>query len=70
MRSIDAVKLFDTVYVMTKGGPGMATEMVNMYSYIVGFQHFRIGYATTISFIFTFVITFLLTKMIQATKAV
>ena len=48
----------------------MATEMVNMYSYIVGFQHFRIGYATTISFIFTFVITFLLTKMIQATKAV
>lgn len=70
MRSIDAVKLFDTVYVMTKGGPGMATEMVNMYSYIVGFQHFRIGYATTISFIFTMVITFLLTKMIQVTKAV
>ena len=70
MRAIDAVKLFDTVYVMTKGGPGSATEMVNMYSYIIAFQHFRIGYATTISFIFTMIVTILLTKMIKATKAV
>ena len=70
MRAIDAVKLFDTVYVMTKGGPGSATEMVNMYSYIIAFQHFRIGYATTISFIFTIIVTVLLTKMIKATKAV
>ena len=70
MRCIDAVKLFDTVYVMTKGGPGMATEMVNMYSYIVAFQHFRIGYATTISFIFTMAITILLTRLIKASHAV
>ena len=70
MRAIDAVKLFDTVYVMTKGGPGSATEMVNMYSYIIAFQHFRIGYATTISFIFTIIVTVLLTKMIKVTKAV
>lgn len=70
MRCIDAVKLFDTVYVMTKGGPGSATEMVNMYSYIVAFQHFRIGEATTISFIFTMVVTVLLTKLIQLSKAV
>lgn len=65
MRAIDAVKLFDTVYVMTKGGPGLATEMVNMYAYIVGFQFFRIGYATTISFVFTLIVTFVLTKLIQ-----
>ena len=70
MRAIDAVKLFDTVYVMTKGGPGSATEMANMYSYIIAFQHFRIGYATTISFIFTMIVTILLTKMIKVTKAV
>ena len=55
---------------MTKGGPGSATEMVNMYSYIIAFQHFRIGYATTISFIFTMIVTILLTKMIKVTKAV
>ena len=34
------------------------------------FQHFRIGYATTISFIFTIIVTVLLTKMIKVTKAV
>lgn len=70
MRCIDAVKLFDTVYVMTKGGPGSATEMANMYSYIVAFQHFRIGEATTISFIFTMIVTVLLTKLIQMSKAI
>ncbi len=70
MRCIDAVKLFDTVYVMTKGGPGSATEMANMYSYIVAFQHFRIGEATTISFIFTTIVTVLLTKLIQMSKAI
>lgn len=70
MRAIDAVKLFDTVYVMTKGGPGLATEMVNMYAYIVGFQFFRIGYATTISFVFTLIVTFVLTKLIQRAKVI
>jgi len=70
MRCIDAIKLFDTVYVMTKGGPGMATEMVNMYSYVVAFQFFRIGYATTISFIFTIIVTVLLTKLIKASNAI
>lgn len=70
MRAIDAIKLFDTVYVMTKGGPGMATEMVNMYSYIVAFQHFRIGYATTISFIFTTLVTILLGRLIKMSNAV
>ena len=65
IRAIDALKIFDSIYVMTKGGPGSATETMNMYSYVVGFNFYRIGYATTISLIFTVVVTIVLSKLIR-----
>ncbi len=65
IRAIDALKIFDAIFVMTKGGPGSATETMNMYSYVVGFNFYRIGYATTISFIFTIVVTIVLSKLMQ-----
>lgn len=68
IRAIDALKIFDAIFVMTKGGPGSATETMNMYSYVVGFNFYRIGYATTISFIFTMVVTVVLSKLLQRTN--
>ncbi len=68
IRAIDALKIFDAIFVMTKGGPGSATETMNMYSYVVGFNFYRIGYATTISFIFTMVVTVVLSKLMQRTN--
>ena len=65
IRAIDALKIFDSIYVMTKGGPGRATETMNMYSYVGGFNFYRIGYATTISLIFTVVVTIVLSKLIR-----
>jgi multiple sugar transport system permease protein len=65
LRAIEALKAFDTIYVMTKGGPGSATETMNMYAYTVGFEFYRIGYATTISFIFTMVVSVILSKLFQ-----
>ena len=58
LRTIDALKAFDLIYVMTRGGPGLATETANMYAYTIGFQYFRIGYATTAALVFTFIVTF------------
>jgi multiple sugar transport system permease protein len=57
LRVIDALKAFDLIWVMTKGGPGVASETTNLYAYMVGFQYFRIGYATTIAFVFTYIVT-------------
>jgi multiple sugar transport system permease protein len=70
MRAIDAIKAFDIIYVMTKGGPGIVTETINMYAYTVGFKYFRIGYATTISFIFTIIVTMLLNKLFAKTQSI
>jgi multiple sugar transport system permease protein len=45
-RSIDALKTFDIIYVMTGGGPAFATETMNLYIYAQGFQYFKLGYAS------------------------
>jgi len=47
-RLIDTLKLFDTIYAMTQGGPGTASETVNLYLFTVGFTYFRMGYASSV----------------------
>lgn len=46
LRSIDALKTFDIIYVMTAGGPGFASETLNIYAYSLGFGYFRFGAAS------------------------
>ncbi|HEX3044695.1 MAG TPA: sugar ABC transporter permease [Bacillota bacterium] len=46
LRSIDALKTFDIIYVMTTGGPGFASETLNIYAYSLGFGYFRFGAAS------------------------
>jgi ABC-type sugar transport system permease subunit len=47
---IDLVKLFDTVYIMTAGGPGGSTETVSFYTYFTGIRFFHVGYGAALSF--------------------
>jgi multiple sugar transport system permease protein len=47
LRSIDALKTFDIIYVMTAGGPGFASETLNIYAYNLGFGYFRFGAASS-----------------------
>ena len=43
LRGMDALQLFDEVYVLTAGGPGRLTSVINLYFYQFGFRQFRIG---------------------------
>lgn len=52
IRFIDAFKVFDTVYVMTQGGPGNATLMLPNYIYQQGIQFFKVGYSSATAFVF------------------
>ena len=45
---ISAIAVFDVVYVLTKGGPNNATNVINYYSYVKAFQDFDFGYAAAI----------------------
>nr|WP_246710794.1 sugar ABC transporter permease [Mesorhizobium sp. RMAD-H1] len=46
LRSADILKLFDMVFVMTRGGPGAATDLVSIYIQRVGFRVFDVGTAS------------------------
>ncbi|MGQ9627085.1 MAG: carbohydrate ABC transporter permease [Anaerolineae bacterium] len=67
LRAVEAVKIFDIIFVTTAGGPGSATETITMYARMVGMQQFNLGYGSTVSYtllivsiiIFTFLIRFL-----------
>jgi multiple sugar transport system permease protein len=51
-RLLDAIKLFDVIYVMTGGGPGSSTYTASFYLYQIGFQQFHLSKATAGSWIF------------------
>lgn len=57
IRFIDAFKVFDTVYVMTGGGPGTATEMLPNFIYRQGLRFFDVGYAASLAILFVLVMT-------------
>jgi multiple sugar transport system permease protein len=57
--SITAFKVFDTVAVLTQGGPTGASEVLLYVIYLEGFQYFRIGYAAALTLIFlAFILVF------------
>ena len=51
IRLIDLTKLFGLIFVLTFGGPGGATETVAFNTYLVGFNDFRMSYASALSYV-------------------
>lgn len=52
LQILASLKVFDQVYLLTKGGPNNSTRPVVEYVYDVGFTGYRLGYASAISYIF------------------
>jgi multiple sugar transport system permease protein len=46
---IGAIQVFDTIIVLTGGGPGDASKSVVIYIYEQAFQNFDLGYASTVA---------------------
>ncbi len=61
IRLIEASKIMETVYVMTSGGPGTATETSSYYIYIRGLRDFQLGYSASLS------LTYLIIMIISLT---
>ena len=58
-RTLDAFRVFDLVYVLTKGGPGTATEPLALYTFNSLLNNLRFGYGSALS-VLIFLVTFLL----------
>ncbi|MCC6314827.1 MAG: sugar ABC transporter permease [Thermomicrobiales bacterium] len=66
LRFMDAIKVFDTIYVLTGGGPGYATEMLSSYIYKQGLRYFNIGGASAASWLFLAVVVVLAIGVVWA----
>lgn len=53
-RLLDAIRMFDTIFIMTGGGPGTKTYTASFYLYTVGFTQFHLSQATAGSWLFLF----------------
>jgi multiple sugar transport system permease protein len=51
MTAIHALQVFDQVYALTRGGPGSATATLGFAIYTSGFGSYKMGYATSISWV-------------------
>jgi multiple sugar transport system permease protein len=48
LRSVDLLRFFDIIYITTQGGPGNASNTLNIYGFRVGFEFFNFGYASAL----------------------
>ena len=55
-RSIDTLKIFDLVWGITGGGPGISTEVVQTYSYRLAFGFLQMSKSMTVMILFSSVV--------------
>ncbi|MDT4968153.1 MAG: trehalose/maltose transport system permease protein [Acidobacteriota bacterium] len=51
LRTMDLLRVFDQIFILTEGGPGSATETISLYIYRTAFRFSDFGYAAAMSFV-------------------
>jgi multiple sugar transport system permease protein len=65
IRLIDALKTFDTIYVITLGGPGTSSETINILLYQTAFAYYDLGYGSAIVVVFFLLILLISLLLLQ-----
>jgi multiple sugar transport system permease protein len=65
LRTIDAFRVYDLIFMMTRGGPVNATDTLSWSVYNVGFRTFNMGYAAALSWIMLIIVTIVVTIFIR-----
>lgn len=50
IRAMEIIKLFDEVFMLTRGGPGSSTETISLYIYKLAFNDFQLAYGAAAAF--------------------
>ncbi len=64
LRAIDALKTYDIIYSMTGGGPGYASENLNVLAFKYSFEYFRMG-QSAVMLVFLFIIVLLFSLLVM-----
>ena len=70
LRAIDALRIFDQIFIMTRGGPAQATDLFSLFLYRTGFKHAYISYAAALSWVLLILTTVLLVYFVRVTGIV
>jgi multiple sugar transport system permease protein len=65
LRTIQAFKTFDSFKILTGGGPGESTEIINLGIFRVGLQSFNVGLACALGVIFLIILSLLIPFMLR-----
>jgi len=68
LRFIDALKMFDEIYVVTGGGPGYVTENISLYTTSEAFVYFRMGYAAASAFVALLLVILIVSAFVRSFK--
>jgi len=68
LRLIDSLKTFDIIYATTQGGPNYASETLNLYGYVLGFQYFKLGLASALIVVFFLIVFSLILAVLGIRK--
>ncbi|HSX74505.1 MAG TPA: sugar ABC transporter permease [Shinella sp.] len=69
IKMIESLRAFDLIYVMTRGGPGIATETLDMYAFSQGFiESGRISYASGMAVLMMLATTIIFTVIWKRVK--
>jgi multiple sugar transport system permease protein len=69
LRLIDAARVFDKIFVMTRGGPGSSAYTTTLTVYVEAFNKYDFGYASAISFLFQVVLVIIATIYVRRVMA-
>jgi multiple sugar transport system permease protein len=64
-RLLDAIRMFDTIFIMTGGGPGTSTYTASYYLYTIGFTQFHLSQATAGSWLFLIFTALVVTLLVR-----
>ena len=68
LRTIDAARTYDIIYLITKGGPNFTTDLTSMYLERVNFEFFELGYGSALSWIMLVAVLGAIVALIKVTK--
>ena len=69
VKGVESLRSFDLIYTMTAGGPGVATETLDLYAYQVGIGiSGRLSYAAAMSVLLTIVTTVIFSFVWKRTR--
>jgi multiple sugar transport system permease protein/N,N'-diacetylchitobiose transport system permease protein len=68
LRTIEAFKVFDVIYIMTRGGPANGTQTVAFYTYQQAFSDQRFGYGSALAYLIVIAIALLATVYLRLAR--